>query len=69
MNKAQEVARAFKLNRKELTKRESEIVKYYYGIGVEFRCTLQELGSKFQVTRERIRQIKAAALNKIGAVI
>lgn len=67
--KAQTVLAAFTKNKRLLNDREKVILKCYYGIGGDLRHTLQELGDRFKVTRERIRQIKAVALNKIGAEI
>lgn len=66
---AQRVNEAFSKNKSKLTEREQEIVARYYGIGGELRWTLQELGNKLGVTKERVRQIKAAALIKIDAIL
>jgi len=48
-----------------LTKRERDILKLRYGIGEGFTYTLEEVGQKFQVTRERVRQIEAKAVRKL----
>jgi RNA polymerase primary sigma factor len=48
-----------------LTYREREIVKLRYGIGDDYTYTLEEVGRKFNVTRERVRQIEAKALRKL----
>lgn len=48
-----------------LTKREQEIIRMYFGIGFERTHTLEEISDKFKLTRERIRQIKKAALKKL----
>ncbi len=50
---------------KNFTKREREIILMYYGIGYERNYTLKEIGDKFNLTRERIRQIKFKALQKL----
>ena len=50
---------------KSLSLREREVVKFRYGIGRDSTCTLEELGKKFKVTRERIRQIEIRALKKL----
>ncbi len=48
-----------------LTKREAEIVRMYYGLGYESSQTLEEIGDRFNLTRERIRQIKEKALRRL----
>ncbi|MGQ9591121.1 MAG: RNA polymerase sigma factor RpoD/SigA, partial [Planctomycetota bacterium] len=48
-----------------LSLREREVVKLRFGIGRENTYTLEELGKKFKVTRERIRQIEIRALRKL----
>ena len=48
-----------------LTERERDIIKLRYGIGEGFTYTLEEVGQKFQVTRERVRQIEAKAVRKL----
>ena len=50
---------------KSLSLREREVVKFRYGIGRDTTCTLEELGKKFKVTRERVRQIEIRALKKL----
>ena len=48
-----------------LTKREAEIVRLYFGLGYEQPMTLEEIGERFNLTRERIRQIKEKALRRL----
>ncbi len=48
-----------------LTAKEEEILKMRFGID-QNKCTLEEIGGKYSVTRERIRQIEKEALNKIA---
>ncbi len=48
-----------------LTPREERILRLRYGIGVSTEHTLEEVGRKFLLTRERIRQIEAKALRKL----
>jgi RNA polymerase primary sigma factor len=48
-----------------LTYREREIMKLRYGIGGGYTYTLEEVGKRFKVTRERVRQIEAKALRKL----
>ncbi|MFW5901220.1 MAG: sigma-70 family RNA polymerase sigma factor, partial [bacterium] len=47
-----------------LTAREKAIVKHFFGIGVP-DLTLEEIGNKFGLTRERVRQIKEKAIRKL----
>ncbi len=48
-----------------LSMREREVIKMRFGIGRDNTYTLEELGKKFKVTRERIRQIEIRALKKL----
>jgi len=48
-----------------LSEREKEVVKMYFGIGEETSHTLEEIGQRFNLTRERARQIKEKALNRL----
>jgi RNA polymerase primary sigma factor len=48
-----------------LTPREEHIVRMRFGIGMNSDHTLEEVGKRFSVTRERIRQIEAKALRKL----
>jgi len=48
-----------------LTAREERIVRMRFGLGMNSDHTLEEVGQKFSVTRERIRQIEAKALRKL----
>ena len=50
-----------------LTERQSEVIKYYFGIGIEHPMSLEDIGEKFTLTRERVRQIKDKAINKLRA--
>ncbi len=48
-----------------LSPKEQEILRLRFGIGSETEHTLEEVGERFKVTRERIRQIEAKALRKL----
>jgi RNA polymerase primary sigma factor len=48
-----------------LTPREEQVLRMRFGIGEKSDHTLEEVGQKFTVTRERIRQIEAKALRKL----
>jgi len=48
-----------------LDKREAEVIRLSFGIGSNQRATLEEIGEKFNLTRERIRQVKEKALRKL----
>ena len=50
-----------------LTDRQKDVIKYYFGIGVEHPMSLEDIGEKFGLTRERVRQIKDKAINKLRA--
>jgi RNA polymerase primary sigma factor len=49
----------------ELTEREEQVLRMRYGIEVDCDHTLEEVGQRFDVTRERIRQIEAQAIKKL----
>jgi len=48
-----------------LTEREKEVIKLFFGIGVEHPMTLEDIGDQLGITRERIRQIKDKAITKL----
>ena len=48
-----------------LTEREKDVVKLFFGIGMNHGLTLEEIGSKFHLTRERVRQIKEKAIRRL----
>jgi len=48
-----------------LTRREAEVVKLYFGLDCETPLTLEEIGEVFELTRERVRQIKEKALRRL----
>jgi RNA polymerase primary sigma factor len=48
-----------------LSEREREVVRLYFGIGEETAYTLEEIGIRFELTRERVRQIKEKAIKKL----
>ena len=48
-----------------LTERQKEVICYFYGIGVDQPLSLEDIGARFCLTRERVRQIKDKALTKL----
>lgn len=48
-----------------LTERQRDVIKLYFGIGVEHPMSLEDIGEKFSLTRERVRQIKDKAITKL----
>ncbi|MCD6506443.1 sigma-70 family RNA polymerase sigma factor [Candidatus Poribacteria bacterium] len=50
---------------KELTEREELVIRWRFGIGDGRKHTLREIGEYLNITRERVRQIEAQALNKL----
>ena len=48
-----------------LTERERDVVKLFFGIGLNHGLTLEEIGAKFDLTRERVRQIKEKAIRRL----
>lgn len=56
-----EIARSLSI----LTERQNEVICYFYGIGIEQPMSLEDIGIRFCLTRERVRQIKDKALTKL----
>jgi RNA polymerase primary sigma factor len=50
-----------------LNEREREVLRLRYGLGLDRELTLEEIGRRLSVTRERVRQIEATAMAKIRA--
>jgi RNA polymerase primary sigma factor len=48
-----------------LPEREAEVIKLYFGLDGENPMTLEEIGDKFNLTRERVRQIKEKAIRRL----
>ena len=48
-----------------LTQREAEVIMFYFGLNGEQAMTLEEIGEKFNLTRERVRQIKEKAILRL----
>jgi RNA polymerase primary sigma factor len=48
-----------------LTDRQKSVLCYFFGIGMENALSLEDIGAKFHLTRERVRQIKDKAITKL----
>ncbi|HVG16532.1 MAG TPA: RNA polymerase sigma factor RpoD/SigA, partial [Chitinophagaceae bacterium] len=48
-----------------LTERQREVICYFFGIGVDHPLSLEDIGDRFNLTRERVRQIKDKAITKL----
>ncbi|MBC8307664.1 MAG: sigma-70 family RNA polymerase sigma factor [Pelagibacterales bacterium] len=48
-----------------LTPREADVIKLYFGLGENHPMTLEEIGETFDLTRERVRQIKEKAIRRL----
>ena len=48
-----------------LSEREAEVIKLYFGLETECAHTLEEIGARFNLTRERVRQIKEKAIRRL----
>ncbi len=57
----EEIDRSFKV----LTERQKEVICYFFGIGQDHPMSLEDIGDKFNLTRERVRQIKDKAITKL----
>ncbi len=48
-----------------LTDRQKEVIRYFFGIGIDHPLSLEDIGERFNLTRERVRQIKDKAITKL----
>jgi RNA polymerase primary sigma factor len=48
-----------------LTPREGDVIRLYFGLNGQHPLTLEEIGEKFDLTRERVRQIKEKAIRRL----
>jgi RNA polymerase primary sigma factor len=48
-----------------LTERQKEVIRYFFGLGVDHPLSLEDIGEKFNLTRERVRQIKDKAISRL----
>jgi len=51
-----------------LSPREANIIRLYFGLNTKYQYTLEEIGQEFQLTRERVRQIKEKAIKRLKNV-
>ena len=50
---------------KTLTERQKEVICFFFGIGIDHPMSLEDIGDRFNLTRERVRQIKDKAITKL----
>ncbi|MBS1497254.1 MAG: sigma-70 family RNA polymerase sigma factor [Bacteroidetes bacterium] len=48
-----------------LTERQKDVIRYFFGLGIDHPLSLEDIGERFSLTRERVRQIKDKAINKL----
>jgi RNA polymerase primary sigma factor len=48
-----------------LTDRQKDVIRYFFGIGVDHPLSLEDIGARYNLTRERVRQIKDKAISKL----
>jgi RNA polymerase primary sigma factor len=51
-----------------LTERQKDVIRFFYGIGVDHALSLEDIGERYNLTRERVRQIKDKAISKLRTV-
>lgn len=51
-----------------LTERQKEVIRFFFGIGMDHALSLEDIGEKFNLTRERVRQIKDKAITRLRSV-
>lgn len=62
---AESLQREIERSLSTLTERERDVIKLFFGIGMNHGLTLEEIGAKFDLTRERVRQIKEKAIRRL----
>jgi RNA polymerase primary sigma factor len=48
-----------------LTERQKDVIRFFFGLGVDHALSLEDIGERFNLTRERVRQIKDKAITKL----
>ncbi|MEP7111466.1 MAG: RNA polymerase sigma factor RpoD/SigA [Ferruginibacter sp.] len=48
-----------------LTERQKDVIRFFFGIGVDHPLSLEDIGERYSLTRERVRQIKDKAITKL----
>lgn len=48
-----------------LTDRQKDVIRFFFGIGIDHPLSLEDIGERFSLTRERVRQIKDKAITKL----
>ena len=61
VDKLTEIERALET----LTPREADVIRLYFGLAGQHSMTLEEIGETFDLTRERVRQIKEKAIRRL----
>ena len=56
-----EIARTLNI----LTHRQKEVLVYFFGLGIDHPLSLEDIGERYNLTRERVRQIKDKALDRL----
>jgi RNA polymerase primary sigma factor len=53
---------------KALSERQKEVICFFYGIGIDHPLSLEDIGERYSLTRERVRQIKEKAITKLRSI-
>jgi len=48
-----------------LSERQKDVIRFFFGIGIDHALSLEDIGERFNLTRERVRQIKDKAITKL----
>lgn len=67
MNMAFRVSLSTEIDRSlsTLTERQKDVIRFFFGIGIDHALSLEDIGDRFNLTRERVRQIKDKAITKL----
>ena len=65
---AESLQREIERSLSTLTDKEREIIRLFFGIGMNHGLTLEEIGAKFNLTRERVRQLQKRVTDRLNAI-
>ena len=65
LNHTESLRKEIRRSMSSLSERQKKMLCYFYGIGIDHPLSLEDIGNRFDITPERVRQIKDKAINKL----